>query len=54
MKFRIHLLVDVDEEENLLPVDEESHSETIQQTLEDLILDIDGMKIKSIKVSQYE
>tara|TARA_R100000742_G_C4276584_1_gene97767 strand:- start:723 stop:887 length:165 start_codon:yes stop_codon:yes gene_type:complete len=54
MLFRVNLLVNVDEEENLLPVDEDSHNETIQQTIESLIYDIDGMKIKSIKVSKYE
>ena len=54
MKFRIQLVVDIDEEENILPVDEDSHCESIQELLEDLIYDIDGMKIKNIKVSHYD
>ena len=54
MKFIVNLIVDVDEEENLLPVDEDSHNETIQETIETLIYDIDGMKINNIKVSKYE
>ena len=54
MKFRINLIVDVDEEENILPVDEEPHTESIQELIESLIYDIDGMKIKNIKVSNYE
>ena len=54
MRFRIHLIVDIDEEENILPVDEASHSESIQETLENLIYDIDGMKLNNIKVSKNE
>ena len=54
MKFRIQLVVDIDEEENILPVDEDNYNETIQETVEALIYDIDGMKIKNIKVSHYE
>ena len=54
MKFRINLIIDVDEEENILPVDEDSYNETLQQTIEDLIYDVDGMKINNIKVSKYE
>jgi len=54
MKFRIQLVVDIDKEENILPVDEDNYNETIQETIEDLIYDIDGMKIKNIKVYNYE
>lgn len=54
MRFKIHLNVDVDEEENILPVDEDSYSESVQEYIEDLIYDVDGMTIKNIKVSRYE
>jgi len=54
MKFRIQIVVDIDEEENILPVDEDNYNETIQETIETLIYDVDGMKIKNIKVSNYE
>ena len=54
MKFKIHLVVEIDEEENILPIDEDSHNESIQEYIEDLIYDVDGMEIKNIKVSHYE
>ena len=54
MKFKVFTVLEVDEEENILPVDEESHTESIQELIESLIYDIDGMKIKNIKVSNYE
>lgn len=54
MKFRIQLVIDIDKEENILPVDEDNYNETIQETIEDLIYDIDGMKINNIKVSKNE
>ena len=54
MKFRIQLVVDIDKEENILPVDENNYDATIQETIEALIYDVDGMKIKNIKVYHYE
>ena len=54
MKFRIQLVVDIDKEEYILPVDEDNYNETIQETIKNLIYDIDGMKIKNIKVYNYE
>ena len=40
-------------EENILPVDEDNYNETIQETIEALIYDIDGMKIKNIKLGSH-
>ena len=54
MKYRIQLVVDIDEEENILPVDEDNYNETIQETIETLIYDVDGMQIKNIRVYKYE
>ena len=54
MKFKIHLVVEIDEEENILPIDEDSYNESIQEYIEDLIYDVDGMEIKNIKVTQHE
>ena len=50
MKFRIQLVVDIDEEENILPIDEDVE-EAVQEVIEDLIFDVDGMEINSIKVT---
>jgi hypothetical protein len=54
MKFRVSLIMDIDEDENLLPVDEDEHNETMQHLIEDLVYDIDGLKINNIKVLKNE
>tara|TARA_R100001163_G_C4908780_1_gene94018 strand:+ start:390 stop:554 length:165 start_codon:yes stop_codon:yes gene_type:complete len=54
MKFKVFTVLEVDEEENILPIDEEGYCECIQETLEDLLFDVDGIKIKNIKVTQDE
>ena len=43
-----------DKEENILPIDEEGYCECVQELIEDLIYDVDGIKIKNIKVIEYE
>jgi len=54
MRFRVFTVLEVDEEENILPVDKEGYCECIQEKIEDMIFDIDGIKIKNIKVTQDE
>ena len=50
MKVKVFLMLDIDEEENILPVDEDTE-EAVQEVIEDLIFDVDGMEINSIKVT---
>ena len=48
MKVKVFLMLDIDEEENILPIDD-GIEDAVQSTIEDLIFDVDGIKIKSIK-----
>ena len=50
MKTKVFLVLDIDEEENILPVDD-GIEDAVQSTIEDLIFDVDGIEIKSIKVT---
>tara|TARA_B100001778_G_scaffold123319_1_gene101360 strand:+ start:10640 stop:10813 length:174 start_codon:yes stop_codon:yes gene_type:complete len=50
MKVKVFLMLDIDEEENILPIDDDIE-DAIQSTIEDLIFDVDGIEIKSIKVT---
>ena len=50
MKVKVFLMLDIDEEENILPIDDDIE-DAIQSTIEDLIFDLDGIEIKSIKVT---
>ena len=40
MKVKVFLMLDIDEEENILPVDEDTE-EAVQEVIEDLIFDVD-------------
>ena len=51
LRFRIHMTLEADREENIIGVDEAAHEETVQSLLENLLHDIDGVAIKHIKVS---
>ena len=51
LRFRIHMTLEADREENIIGVDEDAHEETIQSLLENLLHDIDGVDIKHLKVS---
>tara|TARA_R100000742_G_C4192272_1_gene23971 strand:- start:350 stop:529 length:180 start_codon:yes stop_codon:yes gene_type:complete len=53
MRVKAFLILDIDEEENILPTDEKVN-EAIQEVIEDLIFDVDGVEIKSIKVTHAE
>ena len=50
MKVKVFLVLEVDEEENILPIDD-GISDALQEIVEDLIFDVDGIKIKSIRVT---
>lgn len=50
MKVKVFLVLDIDEEENILPIDD-GIEDAIQGIIENLIFDVDGIEIKSIKVT---
>jgi len=52
MKFRINMLVDIDEEDNILPVAHDMYEEVVTELIQDIIYDIDGAEIKHIEVKQ--
>ena len=54
MKFKVFMTLDVDPEENVLSIDEDGYEETVQQVVEDALYEIEGVKIKNIKVTQNE
>ena len=51
MKVKVFLMLDIDEEENILPIDD-GIEDAVQGIIENLIFDVDGIEIKSIKVTQ--
>ena len=53
MKVKVFLMLEIDEEENILPIDD-GINDAIQEIIEDLIFDVDGIKIKTIKVTHNE
>ena len=50
MKVKVFLMLDIDEEENILPIDDDIE-DAVQSTIEDLIFDVDGIELKSRKVT---
>jgi hypothetical protein len=52
MRFDVKLILEVDEEDNLLPISEEMYEDAIAETIEDLIYDIDGAKLRKIEVKR--
>ena len=52
MKFKVNLTIDVDEEDNILPVSEDMYEEVVTELIQDIIYDIDGAEIKHIEVKQ--
>jgi len=52
MKFKVNMLIDIDEEDNILPVAEDMYEEVVTELIQDIIYDIDGAEIKHIEVKQ--
>ena len=50
MKVKVFLMLDIDEEENIFPIDD-GIEDAVQGIIENLIFDVDGIEIKSIKVT---
>ena len=51
MKFDIRMTIDIDEEDNILPISEEMYEETVEKLIQDVVYDIDA-EIKQIEVKQ--
>ena len=52
MRFDVRMILEVDEEDNLLPISEEMYEDAIEETVRDLIYDIDGATIMKIEVKR--
>lgn len=52
MKFRVNMLLDIDEDDNILPVAENMYEEVVTELIQDIVYDIDGAEIKHIEVKQ--
>jgi len=52
MKFHIHMTLEIDEEDNILPVAEDMYEEVVTELIQDMIYDIDGADIQHIEVKQ--
>lgn len=52
MKFKVNMLIDIDEEDNILPVAEDMYEEVVTELIQDIVYDIDGAEIKHIEVKQ--
>jgi len=50
MRFDVKMILEIDEEDNLLPISEEMYEDAIEETIRDLIYDIDGATILKIEV----
>jgi len=52
LRFDVRMILEVDEEDNLLPISEEMYEDAIEETVRDLIYDIDGATIMKIEVKR--
>jgi len=51
MKFDIKMTIDIDEEDNILPISEDMYEETVEKLIQDVVYDIDA-EIKQIEVKR--
>ncbi len=51
MKFDIRMTIDIDEEDNILPISEEMYEDVVRELIQDIMYDIDA-EIKKIEVKQ--
>lgn len=52
MRFDVKMILEVDEEDNLLPVAPEMYEEVLAETIQDLIYDVDGAIVLKIEVKR--
>ena len=51
MKFEIRMTIDIDEEDNILPISEDMYEQTVKELIQDVVYDLDA-EIKKIEVKQ--
>jgi len=51
MKFDIKMTIDIDEEDNILPISEDMYEQAVKELIQDVVYDIDA-KIKQIEVKR--
>ena len=51
-KFDIKMTIDIDEEDNLLPVSEDMYEDVVKELVQYIVYDIDGAEIKRLEVKQ--
>jgi len=51
MKFEIKMTIDIDEEDNILPISEDMYEQAVKELIQDVVYDIDA-KIKQIEVKR--
>ena len=57
MKFTVNMTIEVDEEENILPVNydnKESDEQSLKDILTDYFFDIDGIKLEGVKIKNMK
>ena len=52
MKFEIKMTIDIDEEDNILPVSEEMYEDVVKELVQYIIYDIDSEEIKRLEVKK--
>lgn len=46
MKFDVRMTIDIDEEDNILPISEEMYEDVVRELIQDIVYDIDAQIIK--------
>ena len=57
MKFTVNMIIEVDEEENVLPVDcndKTQDEQALRDILRDYFFDFDGLELKGVKITKHE
>jgi|TARA_R100001509_G_scaffold137991_1_gene92084 hypothetical protein len=56
MKFTVNMVIVVDEEENILPVNydgKEQDEQALKDILKDYLFDIDGLTLEGVKIKKH-
>tara|TARA_R110002012_G_scaffold54244_5_gene139166 strand:- start:562 stop:735 length:174 start_codon:yes stop_codon:yes gene_type:complete len=56
MKFTVNMIIEVDEEENILPINydgKEQDEQALKDLLKDYLFDIDGIELEGVKIKKH-
>ncbi len=56
MKFTVSMIIEVDEEENILPINydgKEQDEQALKDLLKDYLFDIDGIELEGVKIKKH-